>query len=362
MMPQIYARNTHKYNRAVRIRMIFHLVSTTTLLVVAFVVTFDCFHPSSAMSLLGRKSTADQVLRYLQQNDQLAPYVTQRGTAVVTGGNSGIGVETVKVLVDGGMKVVLCARNLESAKQVKESLSTEKQSQVDIEHLDLSSLASVKTAAENISNKHPTIDCLVNNAGIMALPKREITVDGIEMQFGTNHVGHHYLTRLLLPRMSDHGRIVNVASTAHQMAKSALQEDWESKENSYTAWGAYGNSKLSNILFTKQLQKELKKENSSIEAVCLHPGVIASPLWKHTLPSLLRPIVYLFANKSVEQGAATTAYCALSRRIENGAYYDDCSPAKPSTAADSDELQQSLWKYTETVLAEKGCNLPSKLV
>jgi retinol dehydrogenase 12 len=338
------------------------VVSSSTVLFLSLLVLTFCLYPSSAMTLLGRKSTANQVLRYLEQNDQLAPFVSKRGTAVVTGGNSGIGAETVKTLVDAGMKVVLCARNLESANQVKESLPTDKQSQVEVEYLDLSSLASVQSAAETIGAKHAPIDCLVNNAGIMALPKREISVDGIEMQFATNHVGHHLLTRLLLPRMAENGRVVTVASTAHTMAKSALQQDWESSENSYTPWGAYGNSKLSNILFTKQLEKELKKEKTGIEAVCLHPGVIASPLWKHSLPYLLQPLVRLISNKSVEQGAATNVYCALSRHVVPGAYYDDCSPKEPSTSAQSDMLQEGLWKYTESLLKEKGFSLPSKLV
>jgi retinol dehydrogenase 12 len=337
-------------------------VSLRTVLFVAVLLATFCFHPSSAMMLLGRKSTANQVLRYLEQNDQLAPFVSSRGTAVVTGGNSGIGAETVKTLVDAGMRVVLCARNLDSANQVKESIPTSKQSQVEIEYLDLSSLASVRSAAESIGTKYAPIDCLVNNAGIMALPKREVSVDGIEKQFATNHVGHHLLTRLLLPRMTDHGRVVTVASTAHAMAKSALKQDWESSDNSYTPWGAYGNSKLSNILFTKQLQKELKKETTNIEAVSLHPGVIASPLWKHSLPSLLQPLVRLISNKSVEQGAATTVYCALSRHVVDGAYYDDCSPKEPSTSAQSDELQEGLWKYTEALLIDKGFSLPLKLM
>ncbi|CAB9504248.1 Dehydrogenase/reductase SDR family member on chromosome X homolog [Seminavis robusta] len=320
-------------------------------------------HGTTALSLLGRKSTANQVLAYLQQNDQLAPFVSQGGTAVITGGNSGIGAETVKALVASGMNVVVCARNIDSANQLKDELGTATKDRVEIEYLDLSSLASVQEAAASICSKHDGIDVLINNAGIMALPQRETTTDGIEKQFGTNHVGHHYLTRLLLPQMRNKGRVVNVASTAHNFGLSAGNEDWESKE-SYTPWGAYGTSKLSNILFTKQLKKELVSVNQGkmIDSVCLHPGVIASPLWKHSLPSFMQPLVGLIANKSVEQGAATSVYCALSRHVEDGAYYDDCSPVEPSQKAQSDQLQEALWMYTEQLLTEKGFELPSSSV
>ena len=313
--------------------------------------------PSSALTLLGRKSTANQVYKYLDQNNQLAPYVSEGGTALVTGGNSGVGAETVKTLVKSGMTVVLCARNLESAESVKESLPLDQQDRVDIQYMDLSDLTSVKLAADEIMKKHDVIDCVVNNAGIMALPQRETSVDDIELQWHTNHVAHHLLARLLLPKMNKKGRMVTVASTAHSMAGTPI-EDWESEN--YTPWGAYGKSKLSNILFAKQLQKELNKDPSNgISSVSLHPGVIASPLWKHSLPSLFQPVVRLIANKSVEQGAATSVYCALCRNVEEGAYYDDCAVTEPKTTATNSKLQESLWEYTENLLADKGFELPA---
>ena len=179
---------------------------------------------SSALTLLGRKSTANQVYTYLNQNNQLAEYVSESGTAVVTGGNSGIGAETVKTLVKSGMNVVLCARNLESAASLKKALPSDQQDRVDIQYMDLSDLVSVKLASEDILKKYDQVDVLVNNAGIMALPKRETTVDNVEQQFGTNHVAHHYLVRLLLPQMNKNGRIVTVASTAQAMAKAPLND------------------------------------------------------------------------------------------------------------------------------------------
>jgi len=314
----------------------------------------------SALTLLGRKSTATQVYKYLDQNNQLAPYVTQGGTALVTGGNSGVGAETVKTLVQSGMNVILCARNMNSANALKESLSEEQQDRVDIQYMDLSDLTSVKLAADDILKKYKTIDACIFNAGIMALPQRETSIDDIELQWGTNHVAHHYLARLLLPQINPKGRMVTVASTAHAMAGSPI-DDWQSSEK-YSPWGAYGKSKLSNILFAKQLQKELKKNSGSsseISSVSLHPGVIASPLWKHALPKLLQPVAKLIANKNVEQGAATSIYCALCRKVEDGAYYDDCAVTEPKPTANDATLQQNLWDYTEALLAEKGFKLPA---
>jgi len=334
-------------------------------------------------SSLGRKSTASQVYQYLHQNNQLAPFAaasSSPGTVVLTGGNSGIGFQTVRTLVqDAGLQVILCARNVESAHAAVKAarLTPEEQKRCEVQYLDLSNLSTVQQAAESIlstmvaDGSDKKIDCLINNAGIMALPTRETTVDGIEKQVGTNHVGHFLLTRLLVPHMAENGRIVTVASTAHKMAgqikTNAGKYDWESsssqENNSYSPWGAYGKSKLCNILFASQLQKELQKEpttsNKNMDSVSLHPGVIASPLWKHSLPSFLQPMVRLISNKSIEQGAATTVYCALARHVVGGAYYEDCKVAVPSGLARDSQNQEALWDYTETRLAELGIQLPS---
>ena len=278
----------------------------------------------------------------------------------MTGGNSGIGAETVQTLVQSGMNVVLCARNLESAESLKTSLPLDQQDRVDIQYMDLSDLMSVKLAAGEILEKYDTLDCVINNAGIMALPERETTLDNVEKQWGTNHLAHHLLARLLLPQMSKHGRMVTVASTAHSMARAPIDDDdWQSSAN-YSPWGAYGKSKLANILFAKQLQSELNKDpNNGITSVSLHPGVIASPLWKHSMPKFFQPAVGLFANKNVEQGAATSVYCALCRKVEQGAYYDDCAVTEPKSTATDKGNQEKLWQYTENLLAEKGFELPA---
>jgi NAD(P)-dependent dehydrogenase (short-subunit alcohol dehydrogenase family) len=313
---------------------------------------------SSSTGAIGKKSTALDVLKELNQSSKLAAYVKPDSTAIVTGGNSGIGVETVCTLAVSGMKVVLCARNMESANKAREQVPEYCRDNVSIQQLDLADLDSIQQACKEIIEKNDNIQVLVNNAGVMALPKRVQTKQGIEMQVGTNHVGHHMLTRLLLPSLKENGRIVTVASTAHQMSKGG---DWDSEE-SYSAWATYGKSKLANILFAKSLQDKLKEAGrDDISSVSLHPGVIKSNLWRNT-PSLFQGVIGLFADKTVEQGAATNVYCALASQVEGGAYYKDCHVETPTTVAHDAALREDLWSYTEKLIADNGYVLPSALV
>jgi NAD(P)-dependent dehydrogenase (short-subunit alcohol dehydrogenase family) len=288
---------------------------------------------TSAAPALGKKSTALDVLKELNRSEKLASYVKPDATAIVTGGNSGIGVATVSTLALSGMKVVLCARNMKSAQEAREQVPEWCRDNVSIQKLDLADFDSIQ----------------VNNAGVMALPKRMETKQGIEMQVGTNHVGHHMFTRLLLPSLKENSRIVTVASMAHQMDKGG---DWDSVE-SYSAWQTYGKSKLANVLFAKSLQDKLNEAG--------HPGVIKSNLWRNT-PSILQGVVGIFADKTVEQGAATNVYCALASEVEGGAYYKDCHVETPTTVAQDAALREDLWSYTEKLIGNKGYELPSTLV
>ena len=309
-------------------------------------------------SALGKKSTALDVLGELNRNNKLASYVKDDATAIITGGNSGIGAATVATLALTGMRVVLCARNEKSAQETLEQVPEYCRDNVSVQLLDLADMDSIQQASHEISNTHGKIQVLVNNAGVMAIPQREVTKNGIEMQVGVNHVGHHMLTRLLLPNMEDNGRIVTVASTAHELAKD--NRDWNS-EQSYSAWGTYGTSKLANVLFAKELQEKLNaSERSDISSVSLHPGVIKTNLWRNT-PSLLQFATNLFADKTVDQGAATNIYCALVDTVEGGAYYKDCQVATPSKTAQSTDIRQDLWSYTENLIASKGYALPKTL-
>ncbi len=309
-----------------------------------------------AFASLGKKSTALDVLGELNRNNMLASYVKEGSTAVVTGGNSGIGAVTVSTLALAGMNVVLCARNEESAQKVLEQVPEWCRDKVSIQKLDLGDFDSIQQASKDIVRKFGKISVLCNNAGVMAIPNRQVTENGIEQQVGINHVGHFMLTRLLLPSMDPNGRIVNVASTAHEFAKD--DRDWDSKQ-SYSAWGTYGKSKLANILFAKGLQDRLNKsEQNGITSVSLHPGVIKTNLWRNT-PSLLQFATNLFADKTVDQGAATNVYCSLVDEVEGGAYYKDCAVAMPSTVAQGTDIRQDLWEWTEKVIENKGYELPT---
>ena len=284
--------------------------------------TFGGGGSRNANSMLGKKSSALDVLTELNQSNQLAPHVVSgEGVAVVTGGNAGIGAVSCKTLALAGMKVVMCARNVQAAQAVVDSWPSHVRELVSVQELDLADLQSVEEAVKNILNKHPTIDVLLNNAGIMALPKKQTTKQDIELQFGTNHVGHHFLTRLLLPHLKQggSGRVVTVASEAHRSA-SATSAEWQSSD--YSGWREYSRSKLANVLFAKHLDAQLMSSdnhnNNNIDSVSLHPGVIGTNLWQY-FPKFVRPLTKLFADKTVEQGAATSVYCCLAKNVEGAA-------------------------------------------
>lgn len=333
---------------------------------------------NSNLQLLDKKSTALDVLNYLNKNSLLANYVTnndgqkRQPIAIVTGGSSGIGIPSVEALCLAGMKVVLCARNVTAAIEVVEKeLPRSLKSNIRVQEMDLSDMTSIQAACTEILEKDcngseiDSIDVLLNNAGVMATPKRMSTVQGLELQFGTNHVGHHMLTRLLLPYMRNDGRIVTVASTAHafgQLDFSNLNYDENGPERSYSSWGAYGQSKLANILFAKGLDDKLKEAGCSIKSVSLHPGVIGTNLWRYS-PRWTRPFLNaIVADKNAQQGAATNVYSCLveSSQLKGGEYLVDCAIMEPNSQGKDETriLRKKLWDATEALITENGYNLP----
>ena len=201
-------------------------------------------------------------------------------TVIITGANTGIGLETAVDLAKRNARVILACRSVERGE--KAAVEVRKRSNNDnavFRQLDLASLESVRKFAGKILEEEPRIDILINNAGVMALPKRNLTKDGFEMQFGTNHLGHFLLTNLLLDRIKEapSARIVNVSSAAHRQGK--MDFDNLNSEKSYVPWVAYGTSKLANILFTRSLAKRL--EGTNVTANSLHPGVINTELARH---------------------------------------------------------------------------------
>ncbi len=197
---------------------------------------------------------------------------------VVTGANSGLGLETTRELAGKGAQVIMACRNPDKAKDaVSDVRENYPRALLDVMSLDLSSLASVRRFAKQLHDKHRHIDVLVNNAGIMAIPYNK-TTDGFEMHFGTNHLGHFALTGLLFDLLlaAKQARIVNVSSQAHVMGKMRWDDlNWE---RDYSKWGAYGMSKLANLLFTFELGRRSQEKALPIISVAAHPGYSATNL------------------------------------------------------------------------------------
>src|SRR5882757_7100086 len=201
-------------------------------------------------------------------------------TVIVTGANSGLGEVTARELARVGAKVVLAVRNTAKGDAAASGMTgyvngaSGATGRVQVRQLDLQDLASVRAFADGVDS----VDVLVNNAGIMAVPYAQ-TVDGFESQIGTNHLGHFALTNLLLPKVTD--RVVTVSSMLHLIGKISLKDlNWKSRP--YFAWPAYGQSKLANLLFTSELQRRLDAAGSTLKAMVAHPGYSATNLQGHT--------------------------------------------------------------------------------
>ena len=223
-------------------------------------------------------------------------------TAVVTGANSGIGRIAARELARAGARVVLAVRDAAKGEQAAASFG----GTTEVRPLDLSDLSSVRAFARAWTGD---LDILINNAGIMAVPEGR-TKDGFELQVGTNHLGHFALTNLLLPHLTE--RVVTVSSAAHRTGKIDLADlNWERRD--YSAWGAYGQSKLANLLFTSELQRRLAETGSPVRATAAHPGYAATNLQHHT-GSRLQNAAMAIGNRilaqSDEMGALPTLYAA----------------------------------------------------
>ncbi|MEI7847863.1 MAG: oxidoreductase [Chloroflexota bacterium] len=197
---------------------------------------------------------------------------------VVTGGNSGIGYEAALALAGKNAQVILAVRSTEKGEAAAEHIRQKHpRAQVSVMALDLSDLKSVRAFAQNFLKLYERLDVLINNAGVMALPQRK-TADGFEMQFGTNHLGHFALTGLLISvlKKTPNARVVTVSSGAHTFGEIHFDDlQWEKK---YQAWGAYGQSKLANLLFAYELQRRLEASGSKVLSVGCHPGYASTNL------------------------------------------------------------------------------------
>ena len=264
-------------------------------------------------------------------------------TFVITGANTGIGKITAKELAKRGAHVILACRSRDKTQPVIDEITRDTgNDQVEFIALDLGDLASVRRCAEDLLARNTPIHGLINNAGLAG--QRGTTKDGFEIQFGTNHLGHYLLTRLLLDRIKQTrgARIVNVASASHYSAK---QIDWDALRKptrTPTAMREYGVSKLSNVLFTKELARRL--EGSGVTTYALHPGVVATDVWRR-VPSPVRWVMKKFM-VTPEEGAQTSIRCATAPELANetGRYYDrDGREKHPSRLARDPALASELW-------------------
>lgn len=238
---------------------------------------------------------------------------------LITGANSGLGLETAKALSAHGADVILACRSRDKAEAaMSEVRAAGGTGALYFEALDLSDLASVAACAERVVTKYPRLDVLVNNAGVM-VPPRGRTKDGFETQLGTNHFGHFALTAGLMPLLqkTPAARVVTVSSIMHRIGKMRF-DDLGFEKGLYIAWLAYGQSKLANLLFTFELGRLLERAGSSVLSLGAHPGYAATNLQAHDIMSrALNPV----AAQSAAMGALPSIYAAVSPDVVQGGYY-----------------------------------------
>ena len=289
----------------------------------------------------GYASTAEEVTAGLDLRDK---------TILVTGANSGLGLESARVLSQRGATIIACARSVASAQEACKSLSGEA---IPVA-CELSEPSSVRECVRSVLETKRPLDVLLCNAGIMALPERTLK-HGQELQFLTNHLGHFALVTGLLGALTERARVVMLASSAHFRApKEGIRFDDLSFERGYSPFESYGQSKLANILFARALAKRFKGTHKTANAV--HPGVIMTNLGRHMSAAVraLSPIASALAMKNVHEGAATQCYVATHPSLADvsGQYFADCNIARPSKNAQDDAQAERLWTVSEELLAK----------
>ena len=276
--------------------------------------------------------------------------------AVVTGANSGLGLVIARELARKGAHVVMACRSLDKGHTAVDAIRSEvPDAQLQLDELDLASLASVRSFAERFTETHDGLDLLVNNAGVMAAPRRH-TADGFELHLGTNHLGHFALTNLLLPLMEgrEDARVVTLSSNAHKTVRGIAFDNLNGDRH-YFRWNAYGQSKLANLLFALELDRRLRAQGSTVKSLAAHPGYAATNLQSAAAP-LADRLVMKVANATVaqsdEMGALPVLYAATEPGLEGGTYVGPDGIAeqrghpkvvRPNRAARNEETARRLW-------------------
>ncbi len=283
------------------------------------------------MSDYGAHTTTDDVLKGMNLEGR---------HFMITGASSGLGEESSRALSEAGASVTMLARNPEKLSAAIERVQAKVPSaKLQTGFLDLADLSSIRSYADEFLASDTAIDVLINNAGIMACPFKQ-TADGLEMQFGTNHIGHFLLTNLLLPaiRSGRNPRIINLSSAGHTHSDVDL-DDPNFEQTEYSEWTSYGRSKSANIHFTREL---VRRYGNELQSYAVHPGVIITKLGRHLTPELMAEMTERvkvrtissdtasqtnpFPLKEVEAGAATQVWAATTDDLAdfNGAYLGDC--------------------------------------
>ena len=297
-------------------------------------------------------------------------------TILITGGTTGLGLESAKRLAVGGpSQIIITARThskgqtaVHDVQDYLQEKMIENDCVVSYRLLDLDNLQGIKKAVDDwMESDFPEIDVMLNNAGVMAISERELTVDGVEKQMQSNHLGHFLLTSLLAPKLKSTARIIDVSTEAHKIARSGLDFEymWKGEPN-YGGWKSYGQSKLANIYFSQELSRRAESQGLGWQVACLHPGAVATDLGRYiigmdnwerskqgeessfSIQKALMNTLTLFI-KTVEQGATTHVYLAAGAAPEpwKGAYYVDCVPQRLSDVATDAAAARRLWEESE---------------
>ncbi|MED6211171.1 hypothetical protein PIB30_071162 [Stylosanthes scabra] len=285
----------------------------------------------------GSNSTAEQVT--LQQHSSSSSFLPSNNlTALITGASSGIGGETARVLAKRGVRVVIGARDIKKAKQVKHNIQNETpNANVIILEIDLTSFASIHTFCSHFLALDLPLNILINNAGVFS-QNLEFSQEKIEMTFATNYIGHFLLTEILLEKMIEtaeksgiEGRIINLSSVIHSWVKNsdAFRFNDIIKGTNYNGTRAYAQSKLANILHAKEIARQLKARNARVTINAVHPGIVKTGIIRGH-QGLLTDSIFFIASKllkSTSQGASTTCYVALSPKTQDEKGSEASAPA-----------------------------------
>jgi NAD(P)-dependent dehydrogenase (short-subunit alcohol dehydrogenase family) len=280
--------------------------------------------------------------------------------ALVTGATSGLGYETALELLRHGADVIVAARNPEKAARTAETLTQKGGRAPTVLELDLADLASVQRAAEEVGARYDRLDLLINNAGVMAPPYRQ-TVDGFELQVGTNHLGHFALTGRLLPLLVNGSRVVTVSSFVHKTVRGIDESDLRRPAGTYRKWEAYGKSKLANLLFTLELDRRARAAGVDLLSVGAHPGYASTHLQAagpelagHALQAQIMGVATRLVAQSATAGAWPSLYAATYADLRPGSfvgpsfleYRGTPKVVLPTRTAQDPGLAQRLWAWS----------------